>query len=281
MKQWDSVAIVGVGLIGGSIGLGLRDRGLARQVVGIARREASLRVAKRMGAVTKGTLDLARGVNGAELVIICTPVARIAADARASAEVCRPGALITDVGSTKAEIVAALDGALSREVRFVGSHPLAGSEKSGPAAAAADLFVDRMVVVTPTRATREEDLATLEAFWTALGARVIRMSPEAHDRALAATSHLPHLAASALAASTPQGDLGLTASGWVDTTRVAAGDPELWQQIFMSNRANVLTALARYEKVLDSLRRCLEQGNTRKLTAILQEGKQKRDALAS
>ncbi|MEX2118080.1 MAG: prephenate dehydrogenase/arogenate dehydrogenase family protein [Pirellulales bacterium] len=281
MKQWDSVAIVGVGLIGGSIGLGLRDRGLARQVVGIARREASLRVAKRMGAVTKGTLDLARGVNGAELVVVCTPVARIAADARASAEVCRPGALITDVGSTKAEIVAALDGALSREVRFVGSHPLAGSEKSGPAAAAADLFVDRTVVVTPTRATREEDLASLDAFWTALGARVIRMSPEAHDRALAATSHLPHLAASALAASTPQGDLGLTASGWVDTTRVAAGDPELWQQIFMSNRANVLTALARYEKVLDSLRRCLEQGNKKKLTAILQEGKQKRDALAS
>ncbi|MEX0712361.1 MAG: prephenate dehydrogenase/arogenate dehydrogenase family protein [Pirellulales bacterium] len=281
MKQWDSVAIVGVGLIGGSIGLGLRDRGLARQVVGIARREASLRVAKRMGAVTKGTLDLARGVNGAELVIVCTPVARIAADARASAEVCRQGGLITDVGSTKAEIVAALDGALSREVRFLGSHPLAGSEKSGPAAAAADLFVDRTVVVTPTRATRKEDLASLEAFWTALGARVIRMSPEAHDRALAATSHLPHLAASALAACTPQGDLGLTASGWVDTTRVAAGDPELWQQIFMSNRANVLTALARYEKVLDSLRRCLEQGNKRKLTAILQEGKQKRDALAS
>ncbi|MEX2559334.1 MAG: prephenate dehydrogenase/arogenate dehydrogenase family protein, partial [Pirellulales bacterium] len=202
-------------------------------------------------------------------------------DARAAAEVFRPGALITDVGSTKAEIVAALDGALSREVRFLGSHPLAGSEKSGPAAAAADLFVDRTVVVTPTRATRKEDLAALEAFWTALGARVIRMSPEAHDRALAATSHLPHLAASALAACTPQGDLGLTASGWVDTTRVAAGDPELWQQIFMSNRANVLTALARYEKVLDSLRRCLEQGNKRKLTAILQEGKQKRDALAS
>lgn len=281
LMQWDTVAIVGVGLIGGSIGLGLRERNLARHVVGVGRRAASLRTAKQIGAVTSTTLDLARGVAEADLAIVCTPVGRIVEDVQAAAAACRPGLLITDAGSTKAEIVSALDGRLNGQARFIGSHPLAGGEKSGPGAAVADLFVGRTVVVTPTKKTRQEDYAALCALWTDLGANVVSMSPADHDRILAGTSHLPHLAAAALAAATPEDDLQWTASGWLDTTRVAAGDAELWRQIFSSNRAHLLKALTRYEKTLASLRRALERGDEKKLTEILLLAKRKRDALGS
>jgi prephenate dehydrogenase len=277
MKQLDTLAIVGVGLIGGSIGLAMRQRGLARHVVGIGRRTSSLRTARQMGAVTRTTLDLARGVARAELVIVCTPVGRIAADVRAAALACRAGALLTDVGSTKAEIVSALESGLPRQTRFVGSHPVAGGEKSGPAAATADLLVGRTVIVTPTAATRDDDYGAIAALWSSLGASVVRMTPAEHDRILAATSHLPHLAASALAATTPEDDLPLVASGWLDTTRVAAGDAELWRQILSSNRTHVLTALARYESALTSFRCALERGDEAKLFEILAEAKRRRD----
>jgi len=281
MEKWDTVAIVGVGLIGGSIGLALRERGLARQVVGIGRRTASLRVARQIGAVSRTTLDLGRGVARAELVIVCTPVGQIAADVRAAANACRIGALLTDVGSTKAEIVAALEGELPRQTRFVGSHPLAGGEKSGPAAATADLLVGRTVIVTPSAATHDDGIADVAALWSSLGANVVRMPPVEHDRILAGTSHLPHLTASALAAATPEHDLPLVASGWLDTTRVAAGDPELWRQIFATNRAHLLTALGRYEQVLATLRRALERGDEAKLVEVLAEAKRRRDAIAN
>jgi prephenate dehydrogenase len=143
------------------------------------------------------------------------------------------------------------------------------------------LFVNRVVVLTPAKKSKEEDCQTLTEFWSALGARITRMSPAAHDKALAATSHLPHLAASALAAATPAEDLALAASGWADTTRVAAGDAALWTQIFLSNQAQVLTALGRYEKVLTSFRSALQRGDAAKLERILAEAKQKRDALGS
>lgn len=281
MKQWDTVAIVGVGLIGGSIGLGLRERGLARHVVGIGRRTSTLRAARQAGAVTSTTLDLAKGVSSAELVVVCTPVGRIVTDVRAAAEACPQDCLITDAGSTKGEIVAALDGKSVGRAHFIGSHPLAGSEKSGPTAAMGDLFVGRTVIVTPTRATRKQDYSALFAFWTDLGANVVSMSAAAHDRILAATSHLPHLAASALAAATPAADLEFAAGGWLDTTRIASGDPDLWQQIFFANRKQVLAALSRYEKSLASLRRALERGDEKKLKDILLQAKRRRDALAS
>jgi prephenate dehydrogenase len=214
-------------------------------------------------------------------VIVCTPVGQIAADVRAAANACRPGTLFTDVGSTKAEIVAALEGILPRQSRFVGSHPLAGGEKSGPEAASADLFVDRTVVITPTPATHEDDVVAVRSFWTGLGANVVCMSADEHDRILAVTSHLPHLAAAALAAATPVEALPLAASGWLDTTRVAAGDAELWKQILLANRSNVLTALGRYGKTLTSFRRALERGDNARLVELLAEAKLRRDSLGN
>jgi prephenate dehydrogenase len=280
-KKWDTVAIVGVGLIGGSIGLALRRRKLASEVVGIGRSAGSLRVAKQMGAVDKTTTDLARGVGKAELVIICTPVKHIAAHVREAARACPEGSLITDAGSTKAEIVRELDSSLKRGVRFVGSHPLAGGEKNGPAEADAKLFVDRLVILTPTDGTHNGDVSTLRDFWTSLGARVIETSPEAHDQALAATSHLPHLLASTLAAATPAELLEFTATGWADTTRIAAGDPELWTQIFLANRDNLLASVGRFESQLDVLKKAVQMKDRELLTTILMEAKRNRDAVGS
>ncbi len=278
---WDTVAIVGVGLIGGSIGQALRERGLARQVVGIGRSAASLRTAKKVGAVTSTTLDLARGVSRADLVVVCTPVERIAEHLLAAAQHAPPGALLTDAGSTKQRIVAAVEKKLPAGRRFVGSHPMAGSEKNGAGESSADLFVGRAVIVTPTRKTADAAAQAVGEFWSALGARVFMMSPDAHDRAVAATSHLPHLIASVLAGISRTEDAPLIASGWLDTTRVAGGDVELWRQILQSNDQQVLEALARFEKQLTAARRALERGDGARLAKLLAQGKAVRDALGN
>jgi prephenate dehydrogenase len=281
MKHWNTVAIVGVGLIGGSIGLALRERKLAGEVVGIGRRAANLQKARSSGAIDRSTVEIAAGVNRAELVIVCTPVASIGEHVREAAAACPVGALITDAGSTKASIVRSLNGALPRSVAFVGSHPLAGSEKNGCEHARADLFEGRVVVVTPTRTTSEDNLQRTADFWSALGATVHLMSPSAHDRALAATSHLPHVIAAALARATAVEDLPLTAGGWRDSTRIAGGDVELWRQILLDNRKEVVKSLARFEKSLAGFRSAIERGDTRRLSKLLTEAKSIRDALGN
>ncbi|HET6882847.1 MAG TPA: prephenate dehydrogenase/arogenate dehydrogenase family protein [Pirellulales bacterium] len=276
-RQFDTIAILGVGLIGGSIGLAVLRRGLASRVIGVGRRIEGLRMALEMGAITSFTLAPAEGVAEADLVVVCTPVGRIADDVRTVARHCRSGTLITDVGSTKGAIVAEVGGSLPGGVQFIGSHPLAGSERSGAAAAEVDLFVDRVVVLTPSAATQSEDLERLGDFWRSLGARVVTMSAEEHDRALAITSHLPHLVASALAASTPQELLQLTATGWADTTRIAAGDADLWRQIFASNRDSLLASLSSFEQQLASFRAALEGRDDDGLVELLAAAKRRRD----
>ncbi len=281
MRRFKTVAIVGVGLIGGSIGLALRERGLAEQVIGIGRRQPSLRTARRVGAVTNTTIDPAKGVAEAELVVVCTPVGRIVEDVRRVAQCCPEGTLVTDAGSTKLSIVEALDEGLPRGCRFLGSHPLAGSEKAGAGHARADLFEGRIAILTPTKNTRAEDFDALESFWSSLGSVVIQMSPADHDRALAVTSHLPHLAAAALARMQPESHFRLAGSGLLDTTRIAAGDPALWRQIVAMNRDNVLAALEQYERQIASFRTAIEQGDEAALENLLSQAKKNRDALGS
>lgn len=281
MQQWDTVAIVGVGLIGGSIGLALRERQLARRIVGIGRRELTLQIAKDVGAIEESTTDLRQGVAEANLIIVCTPVGLVVDHVRRAAEHAPSGALITDVGSTKQQIVSELSDDLGREIRFVGSHPLAGSEKAGPAQAQGNLFSGRLVVVTPTAQTRREDIDCLVGFWESLGARVRQMPADEHDQALAATSHLPHLTAAALAAATPLENLPFVAGGWLDSTRIAAGDVDLWTQIFESNADNVIAALGRFEQKLAAFRAAIQHRNQSQLSELLSEGKQRRDAAAN
>lgn len=274
-----TLTIVGVGLIGGSIGLAVKRRGLAACVLGAGRQQASLERARETGAIDEGTLDMIAAVTRADLAVFCTPVDQIVAQVLDAALHCRPGTLLTDAGSTKSAIVRALEQKMAAGVSFVGSHPLAGSEKHGPEHADADLFQDRIAVVTRTPLTPADALKRTRAFWEALGARVLVMDPEAHDRALAMTSHLPHLVAAALACILPEELQPLTATGFRDTTRVAAGDPRLWTGVFSQNRQALLDALQRLEEMLRRFRQDLEEGNPADLALLLAQAKKVRDAL--
>jgi prephenate dehydrogenase len=274
-----TLALVGVGLIGGSVGLAARRRGVGTRVVGFDRDRGALAQALERGILDEAAPDLPAAVRRADMAVFCTPVDTIAAQVLAAAPACRPGALLTDVGSTKAAIVRDLQGRLPAGVNFIGSHPLAGSEKHGPAFARADLFDDRLVVVTPAEPVDDDVLSTVTEFWHSLGAAVRAMDPEEHDRALALTSHLPHLVASALAGVLPPEWAELTATGFRDTTRLAAGDPALWAAIFRSNQGSVLAALDRLDGWLSRFRGALAAGDTAALIELLRQGKAARDGL--
>ncbi|MAT68064.1 MAG: prephenate dehydrogenase [Planctomycetaceae bacterium] len=286
MPLYERVAIVGVGLIGGSIGKALRERGLAGEVVGVGRRQTSLDKALAVEAIHRGTTRFPEGVKDADVVIVATPVAGVV-DAVRSAAFFAPKAVLTDAGSTKAEICRELREPVSPDLpqlrpgpnRWIGSHPLAGDHRTGPEAARADLLEGRTVVVTPEDDTAPGLVDRVTEFWEALGAEVVRLSPEEHDWAVAATSHLPHLVASALAAATPEDWLRLAATGWGDTTRIAAGDVELWTQIFTQNRGAVLDALRRFEHRLAQLTAAIENDDRPALAEQLQDAKRIRDAL--
>jgi prephenate dehydrogenase len=279
-SNWHSIAIVGVGLIGGSVGLALRERGLARRIVGIGRRKEPLERAMHRGAVTETTLDLAGGVREAELVVVSRPVERIVEDVREAAAHCPATAVITDAGSTKRAIVEGLRDLRRDGAAFVGSHPMAGSQKSGVEHAAADLFSGRTTVITPDESTSAEAIRRVRGFWSALGANVVTLSPADHDEVVATISHLPHAVASILAASTPVEHLPLAATGWLDTTRVAAGDVDMWRQILQQNRECVLQSIHRFGKLLEGFVTALEQEDGEAIAEILAIGKQRRDALA-
>ena len=190
-----------------------------------------------------------------------------------------PGLVIVPPAPHGDDILSALE--LLAQVAFVGSHPMAGSEKTGPAHAQADLFEGRVAVVTPSRQTSTEAVDQVERFWRQLGSQVVRMSPKDHDRSVAAISHMPHLVASALAAATPEEELQLASTGWLDTTRIAGGAPELWRQILVDNRSGVLKSLDKFEKVLASFRRALERQEHEQLLQLLEAGKQRRDSLGN
>jgi cyclohexadieny/prephenate dehydrogenase len=277
----DTLTIVGVGLIGGSIGLAAKRRGLVGRIHGVGRTQDNLDVALRAGAIDSGSLDLVDKMEQADLVVFCTPVDRIAEQVLAAAPCCKPGALLTDAGSTKAEIVRRVENDLPARVSFVGSHPLAGSEKRGAEYADAGLFQNRLAVVTPTPRTKAEAVTHTRAFWEALGSRVKVMSPEDHDRALAFTSHVPHLLASALAGALPADLFELTATGFRDTTRVAAGDPELWTAIFAANRTAMLDALSSVSGRLDEFRRAIDTRDWTTIDALLAHARKVRHALGS
>lgn len=276
-----TLTIVGVGLIGGSIGLAAKRRGLAVRVLGVGRQQSSLDRALAVGAIDMGTLDLADATRQADIAVFCTPVDQIVEQVLASAPGCRPGTLLTDAGSTKAAIVHGLESRMPAGVAFVGSHPLAGSEKGGPEHAVADLFQDRLTIITRTSHTDPQALERTCAFWRALGTRVRIMDPEEHDRSLALTSHLPHLIAAALAGILPPELRELTASGFRDATRLAAGDPAIWNGIFLQNRLAMLDAIRRFQDRLAVFQLALNAGDRTTLNTLLTEAKRIRDALGS
>ena len=278
---FDQITILGVGLIGGSVGLAAKARGVATRVVGFGRSVKNLERARELGCIDQFATTLADAVKAADLVVVCTPVDRIASAILDSAPHCRPGTLFTDGGSTKGNILAELGDRLPDHVAFVPAHPLAGSEKTGPEYAKARLFHDRVTILTPNPGTDARAVARVEAFWKALGSRLVTMSPADHDRALATTSHLPHAVAAGVAGVTPPDWLTLTAGGFRDTTRIAGGDPALWAAIFLANREAVLHAVDGFASRLSEFRKFLDTGDRDGLIHWLSEAKQVRDALGS
>jgi prephenate dehydrogenase len=277
LERLGTVAILGVGLIGGSIGLALRARDLADRVVGIGRDPARLAEARELGAIDEGTTDPDLGVAGADVAVVCTPVSRIAADCLRLAAAGPDGLLLTDAGSTKAAIVADVEADPRARSLFCASHPLAGSERNGVGSARADLFVGRSVVLTPTGRTPDDRFRRARDFWRALDARVLTMPPDRHDEALALTSHLPHAIASALAGVVPAEMLPLAAGAYRDVTRVAAADSALWAEIFLANRGPMAAALDLFRERLDRFRHHLARNDADALVRWWAEGKALRD----
>ena len=280
--QWDTVTIVGVGLIGGSAGLALTKRGAVKKIIGVGRSDSSLKVAKEIGAISEGTTNIREGVANADFVLVATRVS-VVGDQLEEIDACiRPGTPITDAGSTKQSIVDRWEQSRSsRKGRFVGSHPLAGSHQRGPQAADASLFEDKLTVLTPVESTPKTDTESIATFWQLIGAQVCHLSPSEHDCFLASASHAPHVVAAALATATPREAHRFTAGGWRDTTRIAAGDPNLWADILLDNAQAVTTQIENFSQASDQLRRAIEAGDRPTLIKLLTLAKESRNALGS
>ncbi len=274
-----TLTIIGVGLIGGSLAAAVKARGLATRIIGVGRSTSKLAGAIERGLLDEATADLAAAARQSDLIVFCTPVDRVVAGVREAAAACRCGTLITDAGSTKAEICEALETGLPPGVEFIGSHPLAGSEKSGYEHANPQLFANRVCVLTPHAGTSPPGLQRLRSFWTGLEARLIEMTPRAHDRAVAETSHFPHVAASVLAATLAPEHQALAARGFRDTTRIAAGDTDLWTSILLDNAEEVTRSLEKFAGILDEYRTALQRRDAGAIKQLWEHARQIREQL--
>jgi len=277
----DTLAIVGAGLIGGSFALALKQAGAVREVLGVGRNPARLTVARELGLIDRA-VDWSQA-GEADCILLALPVGDTEAVLRQLAPHLKPGAIVTDAGSTKANVVAAARVALGeRFVDFVPGHPIAGSEQSGPGAARADLYRGKRVVLTPQADTRADAVATVRALWEATGAQVETLDPVQHDRIFAAVSHLPHLAAYALVddlARRADGDtfFRFAASGFRDFTRIAGSSPEMWRDIALANRAAVLAELDAYLEALQTLRQSIAGEDAAALLEIFSRARAARE----
>lgn len=264
MKRFEKIAIIGVGLLGGSIGLAVKKKKLAREVVGFFRDKKKGTSAVKRGIVDRAETDFQKCVKSSDFIILCSPVADIVKKLSLIKKSGKRDALIADIGSTKREIARAAAG-----LNFIGAHPLAGSEQSGAAFARADLFLGCLTILTPADNAAESSVRRVKEFWNALGSEAILMSPQAHDTALALTSHLPHAIAFSLIKAIPAQTFRFSAGGLRDTTRIALSDPHLWLDIFESNKHEILRALAAFEKSLKGFKSALACRDRKKLLTFL------------
>jgi len=274
------LAVVGVGLIGGSFALALKQAKLATQVVGVGRNAANLKLALERGAIDSIAPDPATAARGADLILVATPVAQFPS---VFASLADAKAVITDGGSTKRDVIAAARKALGKKVaQFVPAHPIAGAENSGVGAASAELFRNRRVVLTPLRENSKPDIAKVEAAWSACGARVSRMDPEEHDAVLATVSHLPHVLAYALVHGVAKRNnseqlFSFAAGGFRDFTRIASSHPEMWRDICVANRDRVLQELKSYANELGSIRKLIQKGDAAGLEKVFAAAREARN----
>ncbi len=281
--QLDKLVIFGVGLIGGSFALALRQAGLVREIVGVGRSAENLEQALRLGVIDRAEVEAASAVQDADLVMLAVPVGQMAAVMASISPYLSARTVVTDAGSTKCDVVALarqhLPGHLAR---FVPAHPIAGAEKSGATAASAELYRRRNVVITPLPEIDPAAVRTVRALWEACGATVREMTPQAHDEVFAAVSHLPHLLAFALvediASRTNSEELfSYAASGFRDFTRIAGSSPEMWRDICLSNRTALLKELEVYQAQLDRLHAMLEQADGTALEQVFNHASEARN----
>ena len=275
MRLFNKVVIIGVGLIGGSIGLGIKKKKLARQVIGISRHNKTINLAIRRGAIDRGFLNIS-AITEADLIILATPVNSIIQIGSKIGSLVKPDAFVTDTGSTKRLVVKMLEGALPN---FVGAHPLSGSEKQGITNAQADLFSGCLCILTPTIKTSKAALSKIKRFWVELGARIVYLSPAQHDKLISYVSHLSHIAAFSLIQSVPRNSLYLASSGLKDTTRIAASPVALWKDILLTNSENVLDALEKFVRSLSRIESAIRQKDTKALGRILRQARLRRKEL--
>jgi prephenate dehydrogenase len=253
------LSILGVGLLGGSIGLAWKSISNSCRIVGYGHRRENLEKALEVGAVDEITQDPAEASAGADLVILCTPVGTFNDILGRIAPGLSPGSIVTDVGSTKRSVVVAAAKFLPPTAHFVGSHPMAGSEKRGVEFARADLLKGAQCLVTPTPATDSSAIEAIQTFWQKLGMQVTQLSPQDHDRLVADISHLPHAVAAALVAMQTDSSLKLAGRGFLDATRIAGGDGGLWRDILLDNHDNIRSGIERLQGTLTTLLRRLDE----------------------
>ncbi len=279
-KQFERIALVGLGLIGSSISLAARRANLAKTIVGSARTEKTIETAKKLGLIDEGFVSARDAVAGADLVILCVPVGVCGRIAEEISSALSPGAIVTDVGSVKASVMRDVEPHLPEGVHFVPGHPIAGTEQSGPEAGFAELFDGRWCILTPSEKTDRNAVARLAEFWTALGSDVEEMSAEHHDLVLAITSHVPHMiafnivnTAAHLERVTNSEVIKFSAGGFRDFTRIAASDPVMWRDVFLNNKEAVLEMLGRFSEDLTSLQRAIRFGDGDTLEKLFSESR--------
>ncbi len=282
------MAVIGVGLIGGSLSLGLKEAGAVEVVVGCGRKRPNLETAKELGVVDEFTHDPAEAVKGADLVFLATPVLSIVplVEKISAASALMDGVILTDGGSVKTALVEPIEKVLPPGARFVGSHPVAGAETVGAAAARPNLFSGRKCVLTPTERTDRDALNKIARMWEIVGMKTVVMDPLSHDRALAFVSHLPHMAAYALVEAvadfeeTDPRPLELAAGGFRDITRIASSSPDVWREICLTNKGPILESISHYAKALEEIRKLVEAEDGDGLEAHFERARSARNSIA-
>ncbi|MFH1406926.1 MAG: prephenate dehydrogenase [Candidatus Omnitrophota bacterium] len=277
--MFNRVAIIGVGLIGGSLGLALKKKRLAKRIIGVARHKRSVLEAKKLNAIDEGSLDVRKALKNADLAVFATPALSISSLISNNKRSIKRGAVLMDVASTKEAILKKIENTVPKNTAFVGAHPLAGSEKNGVRYANADLFKNSICILTRTKKTNAAAFNKMAKLWKLLGARVVVLSAPAHDKILAQVSHLPHIVAVALIKAVDRNSLKFAAGGFRDTTRIAAGEPAMWRDICLTNKAKLVKAIDRYVKAIAQLRKDIAGGNSTELMRRFSNAKNIRDSI--
>jgi len=266
--------------------MALRKRRLADSVVGFVRRAASVGECEGLGAVDLATQDLGQAVEGAQLIVLCTPIAQMRPLVEQMLHALKPGAIVTDVGSVKGSVVRELEALVAKAgAHFIGSHPMAGAERMGVAAARADLFTGAVCVITPSGRSKPAAVRKVEQLWKSVDARLLRLTPEEHDMLVSRSSHLPHVVAAQLVnlILSPEHSetLGqLCANGFRDTTRIASGSPEMWRDIALANRQNLSRALQSFTAGLREFGRALDKSDARAIAKFFDQARERRERWA-